>query len=174
MVSLVHLDVIRLETAVLTFEIGYDELFGYYVTYMKKLAPEVAEGAFMFNDSATGDYDAFPALGPGLHFFDCTGGVNGQHIYNCSEMASYESEVRQYPTALTLRDADGYTAALANTGLDPSWIDFGDYEKDITVVLINGDANTYKYKFTGFPVQNTSMVSSSFQEQRTRVYNFYA
>lgn len=45
---------------------GYDELFGSYVTYMKKLIPEIEAYAFMFNQSQTTPSETFPALGPGL------------------------------------------------------------------------------------------------------------
>jgi chitinase len=45
---------------------GYDEAFGYYVTYMMKLVPEVLEDAFMWNMSTTGQYEVVPEVGYGM------------------------------------------------------------------------------------------------------------
>lgn len=59
----------------------------------------------------------------------------------------------EYGTTLTLKDNDGYTKALADVGLSPDWVDFGDYETDKEI-----PHRTYKYKFTGFPIENSTMV----------------
>lgn len=45
---------------------GYDEMFGYYVTYMKKLVPQVLSNNFMFNLSTTGKYANVPDPGYGM------------------------------------------------------------------------------------------------------------
>lgn len=55
---------------------GYDDVFGYYVTYMMNLVPEILEDAFMWNMSTTGDNAIVPNIGYGMirkphphHFF---------------------------------------------------------------------------------------------------------
>lgn len=44
---------------------GYDELFGYYVTYIDKLIPAILPSEFMFNLSTTGAYAPVPNTGFG-------------------------------------------------------------------------------------------------------------
>lgn len=44
---------------------GYDDLFGYYVTYIEKLVPTILPSGFMFNVSDTGKYAEIPNAGFG-------------------------------------------------------------------------------------------------------------
>lgn len=46
---------------------GYDEEFGYYVTYIEKLVPAVLDNNFMFNESITTDTMLIPAPGYGMN-----------------------------------------------------------------------------------------------------------
>lgn len=45
---------------------GYDEMFGYYVTYIEKIVPAVLENAFMWNMSITEDNALIPEIGYGM------------------------------------------------------------------------------------------------------------
>lgn len=85
---------------------GYDDMFGYYVTYMKKLVPQVAADAFMFNLSVTGPGATMPYLGFGMDCefagpkigflgsadinfptdFDCVGGEHADKHFACSDL----------------------------------------------------------------------------------------
>lgn len=49
---------------------GYDDLYGYYVTYMEKLVPVVLSNEFMFNLSTTGQYAPIPEPGFGCNCKD--------------------------------------------------------------------------------------------------------
>ena len=46
---------------------GYDDQFGYYVTYMQKLVPAVLDTQFMFDQASASDQDGFYPLGPGMN-----------------------------------------------------------------------------------------------------------
>jgi chitinase len=74
---------------------GYDEMFGYYTTYMMKLVPEILADAFMWNMSTTGENALVPNVGYGMlrkssaclspalpsHvFFSLTCGHHGQRL----------------------------------------------------------------------------------------------
>ena len=137
---------------------GYDDVFGYYVTYMNKLIPEVLVDAFAFNLSTTGENAIMPDTGFGMVPFDCTL-PDGTKV-GCEDI-SQETNVRIISqggtTTMTLRDEDGYNAALVQAGLDPDWVVFGDYtlERDVTQPHAS---RKYEFKFSGFPIQNSSMV----------------
>lgn len=45
---------------------GYDEMFGYYVTYIEKIVPAVLENAFMWNMSITNQNALVPEIGYGM------------------------------------------------------------------------------------------------------------
>ncbi|CAD0113390.1 unnamed protein product [Aureobasidium uvarum] len=133
---------------------GYDEEFGYYVTYIKKLVPAVLGNSFMFDESHATKYMAIPPVGTGMQYFDCQLGSNK---FSCSDYEDHHIEGTTATTTLTLRDADGYNSALLKAGLSPDWVTMGDYEKDH---LEDGGraSRNWRYKFSDFPVQNTSMV----------------
>ena len=46
---------------------GYDALFGYYVTYIEDLTPEILKDNFMFNASTTGQYSNYLNVGYGMN-----------------------------------------------------------------------------------------------------------
>ncbi len=46
---------------------GYDDLFGYYVTYMENLVPAMLENDFMWNMSITGFNAIVPTVGSGMN-----------------------------------------------------------------------------------------------------------
>lgn len=46
---------------------GYDDLFGYYVTYIEKLVPVILPSGFIFNVSDTGPYAPIPEMGFGAN-----------------------------------------------------------------------------------------------------------
>lgn len=136
---------------------GYDKEFKYYTKYMKKLVPGVLSQGFMFNKSATARNTAQMKLGPGMQFFDCKLG-NGQTL-PCSDFNQnqyWRTEISK-KTTLTLRDEKGYLGALASVGIDPDWVEFGDYNLDQEVASPHG-GHAIRYGFHGFPVKNKSMV----------------
>lgn len=141
---------------------GYDEMFDYYVKYMKKLVPEVAAQGFMFNASAAKPHTTPipPILGHGMDFFDCKLS-NGKTI-PCSDFRNqdYLNVENRHKTALTLKDEDGYNAALLDAGLSPDWVTLGDYHFKIDYLqpLVRTGGQTYQFKFSNFPVENKSMV----------------
>lgn len=45
---------------------GYDEEYGYYVTYMKKLVPSVLDNIFMFDRASTTTNMNIPVTGEGM------------------------------------------------------------------------------------------------------------
>lgn len=86
---------------------GYDEMFGYYVTYMKKLVPNVAAEAFIFNATQDPKYATAPTVGFGMNCkwrprlvhkynvlmnvcsldFDCVTGEHADVNFPCAEWA---------------------------------------------------------------------------------------
>ncbi|KAK3938836.1 glycoside hydrolase superfamily [Diplogelasinospora grovesii] len=143
---------------------GYDAVFGYYVTYMMKLVPEILENAFMWNMSTTGQYAVVPNVGYGmlrrLHTtFDCT--LSDGTKTACANINTAQNErtieAENGPTALTLRDQDAYNAALATAGLFPDWVVLGDYSITREVTMPHG-GRKWNLRFAGFPIQNASMV----------------
>ena len=45
---------------------GYDKEFGYYITYMQNLVPEVLQGSFMFDTANATDTMNMAPVGPGM------------------------------------------------------------------------------------------------------------
>jgi chitinase len=45
---------------------GYDEEFGYYVTYIEKLVPSVLDNSFMFDEAHATTTGNIPPAGPGM------------------------------------------------------------------------------------------------------------
>ena len=58
---------------------------------------------------------------------------------------------------MTLSDGDGYNAGLVKAGLSPDWVELGPYsiERDFSAPHAG---RKYMLYFTGFPIQNTSMI----------------
>jgi hypothetical protein len=162
---------------------GYDELFGFYVTYINKLVPSTLE-KFMFHGAPSDGSVGTP--GTGMQFFDCIGGQGGNDKFPCTDLANpnRQEEIRKYPTSFHLRDQDGYAAALANAGLNVDWVSFEDYklERDTTSLPASGggpgsSAGTektyqYFYNFRGFPTKNSSMVSMTRCICRNKIADF--
>ncbi|PYH47158.1 uncharacterized protein BP01DRAFT_381001 [Aspergillus saccharolyticus JOP 1030-1] len=136
----------------------YDEMFGYYVTYIIKLIASTLSNEFMFNQSATTQWEKMPVLGTGMNYFDCNPG-DGTDIpcIKLNTSYTYKEAIAEKTTALTLTNSDGYKAALANFGLEADWVTLGDYEKDLDFVAPHA-SKKFEYKFTGFPIQNDTMV----------------
>jgi hypothetical protein len=148
---------------------GYDELFGYYVTYINKLVQPTLDKFLFKGDPGDGSVGS-PATG--LQFFDCIGGRDGNDKFPCTDIANpnRQEEIRNYPTSFHLRDQNGYAAALANAGLNVDWVSFEDYrlERDTTSLpaaggppgVSTGTEKIYQYfyNFRGFPRKNSSMV----------------
>lgn len=70
---------------------------------------------------------------------------------------THSHEMESHTTKLTLKDKDGYHAALTKAGITPDWVHFGNHEVDKTVFLGRGGANL-KYNFSGYPVKKANMV----------------
>lgn len=45
---------------------GYDELYGYYVTYIEDMVPTLLNEDFMWNFSSSGQYGMAPNIGTGM------------------------------------------------------------------------------------------------------------
>lgn len=65
--------------------------------------------------------------------------------------------MRNGNTMLVLIDPDGYNAGLAQAGLSPDWVVFGDFQLESDIVSAHGGQKRF-YNFTDFPVKNGSMV----------------
>lgn len=59
---------------------GYDDLFGYYVTYMENLTPEILRDNFMFNASTTGAYSNYLNVGYGMNCMAISYYVPRSHV----------------------------------------------------------------------------------------------
>lgn len=63
------------------------------------------------------------------------------------------------PIKLKLTDEDGWNKALADNGISPDYVQFGDYNRDQHFVPVGGRGPTnYNYEFRNFPNKNDSMV----------------
>ncbi|KAG9603067.1 glycoside hydrolase family 6 protein, partial [Aureobasidium melanogenum] len=133
---------------------GYDEEFEYYVTYIQKLVPSVLDNSFMFdNKKSTG---GFPYPGLGMSYFDCREDKKKGKAVPCTDEGSYS---RFKKTFMTLRDEDGYNAALINAGLTPDWVVLGEHTIKKTVEHSDIDhspalGSPYNYDFSGYPIEN--------------------
>lgn len=160
---------------------GYDDLFGYYVTYIDKLVPDILQDAFMFNitsdDENWKNVGALPLLGYGMNCtnplpplpsfcvftkistldFSCS--IDGGTSFPCNQAntSAHERAMKEATTSLDLTDSDGYSAGLATAGLSPDWVVLGDYKLESDIVSPHGGQKQY-YKFSNFPIQNDSMV----------------
>lgn len=157
---------------------GYDEEFGYYVTYIQKLVPSVLDKSFMFDNKKINE--GFPYAGSGMSCkyctiltvadmpdtdyihqsdFDCRVDKKGSKIVPCTDEGAYSSD--PYKTIMTLRDEDGYNAALGHARLAPDWVVLGEHVIKRTVSSGNDHGPrsvTYTYKFSGYPIENFDMV----------------
>ena len=157
---------------------GYDEEFGYYVTYITKLVPSVLDEQVMFDRADTTDTMELPVLGPAMkcmassfapsHYllstnamtftvFACQTDMKNSLSFPCTDADSNKKEMSEHTTALTLIDIDGYNGALLNAGLSLDWVVSGNHEVDQTFVQPRA-GRKFEYQFTGFPVENASMV----------------
>ncbi|KAK4545949.1 hypothetical protein LTR36_002513 [Oleoguttula mirabilis] len=154
--------VTMLDTAYANYTVvndGYDEVFDSYVTYMQNLVQPVLDTSFMFDTDATTDTMDIPVAGPGMSYFDCQTDKKHSTVFACADLnlTSHQREMSEHTTTMTLRDSDGYTGALATAGLSPDWVLFSDHEvdKDVTVPRAS---RKFEYQFTGYPVENSTMV----------------
>lgn len=158
---------------------GYDEEFGYYVTYIKKLVPSVLDTSFMFDKKKSTGGVPYPGLGMSCEYctiltvadmpdtdcihqldFDCREDKKSSKTLPCTDdnngKGSYSSYQKNF---MTLRDEDGFNVALGNAGLAPDWIVLGEHtiKKTATHSLIDHSPpadDTYNYRFSGFPIEN--------------------
>jgi hypothetical protein len=135
------------------------------------MIPVTLMGSFMFTYGTNND-GKFRDLGPGMQYFDCQGGQDGNDKFSCSSLAdtSRHDEILKYPTTFMLRDKDGYAAAIQDAGLDLSWISFDDYKLhtsiDVQTPTAAGPGGSgqgsstfdYYYQFKNFPIMNATMV----------------
>ncbi|KAI1080982.1 hypothetical protein F5B20DRAFT_579808 [Whalleya microplaca] len=162
---------------------GYDDMFGYYVSYITKLVPSILEKNLIWDgsttglDTITGQDSTIPKVGPVMSYFDCKLG-DGTQI-PCSDVSNtYERTMKDNPTDMKMTDEDGYTKALVNAGLAPDWVMLGDYEIDrplddakgadgptygghgIDKVIEEkrGGIRTFPLRFTSAPVKNSSLI----------------
>ncbi|KAG8163304.1 hypothetical protein KVR01_006601 [Diaporthe batatas] len=137
---------------------GYDEMFGYYVTYIEKIVPAVLDNAFMWNMSITNQNALVPEIGYGMQYFDCQFPEQKDWV-SCATWDDHLDSLLRYldATELRLRDHDGFAKALATAGLLEDWVDFGDYKIHRTN---NNDrpAQSWTLSFHGWPIRNESMV----------------
>ncbi|THY23807.1 glycoside hydrolase [Aureobasidium pullulans] len=111
---------------------GYDEEFGYYVTYVKKLVPKVLDTSFMFDmKKSTGGY---PYPGLGMNYFDCRMDKKRSKTLPCTDDNNHE--------------------ALGNAGLAPDWVVLGDHTIEKTTSPNPPHVDRYNYHFSGFPIEN--------------------
>ncbi|GAB7357175.1 hypothetical protein MBLNU459_g8166t1 [Dothideomycetes sp. NU459] len=138
---------------------GYDEEFGYYVTYIQKLVPTVLDKSFMFDVASETDSEDIPPPGPGMSYFDCQIDKKGSSTFPCTDvhLTSRYEDMSTHTTILTLHDEDGYIRALGDAGLEPDWVVLGDHEVDKSVVAPHA-SRKFEYKFSGYPIENSTMV----------------
>ncbi|KAK5111586.1 hypothetical protein LTR85_011815 [Meristemomyces frigidus] len=96
-----------------TINDGYDEEFGYYVTYMENLVQPTLDTSVMFAANLSTDTMEISVAGPGMSYFDCQ--TSKKHMV------------------------------------------FGDHEVDKTFTAPRA-GRKFEYKFTGYPVENATMV----------------
>jgi chitinase len=160
---------------------GYDKEFGFYVTYIQNLVPDVLAKSFMFDRASQTNRMAIPPLGPGMKCEYCTiltvadmPGTDNIHQpdftcqvdeknskpFPCTDISPNSDiaarHMSKHTTAMTLNDENGYNIALGDAGISPDWVTLGSQEinKDYTVP---GAGRAYKYVFSGFPIKNPDM-----------------
>ncbi|KAJ5088757.1 glycoside hydrolase [Penicillium angulare] len=107
---------------------GYDELFGYYVTYMEDLVPTVLDTELMMEgDGKTSGQSTFPIWGDGAKYFDCT--YKGDTT-NCAKFPDNELVSSHTDITLKVSDEDGWEKALADNGISTDYVVYTDYTRE--------------------------------------------
>lgn len=96
---------------------GYDELFGYYVKYIKNLIPVAL--------------DDFMAKG-GSKYFDCSSGrYDNNKTHTCAEVGKALRDETMFDLYYTLRDDKGFYKDLADGhGIVADWVKFGEVKEE--------------------------------------------
>jgi hypothetical protein len=131
------------------------------MTYIKKMVPAIIFHKFMFGEGDKSGYAPFEYLGSGMQYFDCIGRKNNIKI-PCTGLGRdiKQTELEAHPTAFILRDHDGFVKALAELGLDSSWVTLGNWTLETTTLDgTRHQSDKHYYQFEGFPIPNSSMVS---------------
>ncbi|KAJ5901127.1 glycoside hydrolase [Penicillium tannophilum] len=138
---------------------GYDDLFGYYVTYMEDLVPTILDTELlMAGDGVTTGTGTSPTFADGASYFNC----GYEDVSKNCESLNHGNEI--LPTRKNinwkLTDEDGWDKALANKGISSDYVAFGDYTRHQhhDTVGGRGGVTDYYYYFTNFPKKNESMV----------------
>ena len=77
--------------------------------------------------------------------------------FPCTQIPSHTQDMFARTTKMTLKDKDGYLAALNKAGISPDWIHLGPHT--VTHDLVAPRAGRrFIYDFTEYPVENTNMV----------------
>ncbi|KAJ5238541.1 hypothetical protein N7468_003160 [Penicillium chermesinum] len=141
---------------------GYDELFGYYVTYMENLVPTVLENELMMTDSggAMGEITGeAPKFGVGASHFSCSfGGKTYAGCTNFGRETILPANNPKKTVTWTLTDEDGWDKNLTNSGISPDYVTYGDYTRKQTPNVATHGMTEWKYYFKNFPIKNESMV----------------
>ncbi|KAJ2980185.1 hypothetical protein NQ176_g2789 [Zarea fungicola] len=118
---------------------GYDALFGYYATYMKKVIPS--------------ELDAFMS-GNGKNYFVCSEShTNNNATGDCGQLLDELKFENIFTLWWTLRDHDGfYNDLLNNHGIQADWVKFGDTEQRSSCGH-NVNCDPENRKMHGFPLE---------------------
>ncbi|KAJ5100662.1 glycoside hydrolase [Penicillium angulare] len=139
---------------------GYDELFGYYVTYMEKLVPTILNSHLMMTDDGGSQAKASgaePKFGEGASYFSCSFG--GKTYDGCKgfERSTYLPSTEDITWKLI--DEDGWQKKLQDEGISDSYVSYGDYTRHQHTDPAGGRGRSeYDYSFENFPIKNDSMV----------------
>lgn len=92
-----------------------------------------------------------------LTVFDCQ--IDGDDSsFPCTEATSLSNyqKMATKTTKMTLKDKDGYLAALEKAGISPDWVHLGSHT--VTKEAVEPRAGRkFQYQFTGYPVEEDNM-----------------
>ncbi|KFY09866.1 hypothetical protein V492_05322 [Pseudogymnoascus sp. VKM F-4246] len=130
-----------------TINDGYDDVWGYYVRYVKQMIPS-ALYEFMRGPSANN-----PSGGPGDKFFTCVQHQHGE--VSASVQCSMDSgllSIAEYRVYYTISNSTGFYAELQELyGILPKWVVFGDEDFNPPCVAAP-QCITIDQRKRGFPI----------------------
>lgn len=147
-----------------TVDNGYDAVFKYYVEYVKELIPSTLD-KFMYEAAEPGSGNS--PNGPGSAYFECILNKDGK---NSTTKACPIMNVRgEYSVYYTLTNSSGFFKDLGSSGIDQSWVDFGDHKNE-KCFDTNSDPNSHKQHcvnvgtYYGYPIPASNLVVGNLKD----------
>ena len=135
--------------------IDYDDKFDSYRRYMKEALPYQLSRWANWHGPSDGPVEKF--FGKGQQYFNCKFSGKTEYDGPCPVPQDVVGNWLEgyWELEMTLRDSDGFDAALADLGIDRSWVEFGEYVDDRPCTPTSGGTGMclpFELTIQGFPL----------------------